>query len=246
MIVDADKIISDTLKVFFKSEAQQKKFSSITEFVSEQEYRDLHKEFLTPLAIKIDCDLFSKEINTFSNYFEQWGNEHTHLPRYGLALVNQDGMLKSKDPINGSLYEWNMRYPDTPIIESDCRVPTPVMKMESLKPLQPFSDQWYRSNIFKWGKDAEFKPHIDSVVPSPWLRLWGTSDAANTEVRCWDPVTKKMKTLEGIETGRVYLIDTSLVHDAISHSEVYQFFLSVRPTAVNIIKDLTWHHSAIL
>jgi hypothetical protein len=246
MIVDADKIISDTLKVFFKSEAQQKKFAGLTDFVNAEEYASLHTQFLTPLNIKIDCDLFLREIKAFSNYFEQWGNEHTHLPRYGLALVNRDGMLRSKDPINGSLYEWNAKNPDNPIIESDCRVPTPVMTLESLKALNCFDGSWYRSNIFKWGKDAEFKPHIDAIVPSPWLRLWGTTDAENTEVRCWDPLTKEMKRVTGIETGRIYLIDTSKVHDAISHSEVYQFFLSVRPSAVNIIKDLTWHHSTIL
>lgn len=246
MIVDAEKIISDTINVFFKSEAQHKKFSSLTEFVSIEEYNKLHTSFLNPLNIKIDCNLFLKEIRTFSNYFEQWGTEHTHLPRYGLALVNQDGMLKSKDPINGSLYEWNMRYPDNPIIESDCRAPTPVMKLESLKPLNCFHDKWYRSNIFKWGENAEFKPHIDAIVPSPWLRLWGTTDAENTEVRCWDPVTREMKSITGIESGRIYLIDTSQVHDAVSHSEVYQFFLSVQPNAVNTIKELTWHHSTIL
>jgi hypothetical protein len=155
-------------------------------------------------------------------------------------------MLKSKDPINGSLYEWNMRYPDLPIIESDCRVPTPVMTMESLRPLRCFDGQWYRSNIFKWGEGAEFKPHIDAILPSPWLRLWGTSDAENTNVRCWDAQTRTMKTVSGIESGRIYLIDTSQVHDATSCKEVYQFFLSVRPSAVNIIKDLSWRHSTIL
>ncbi len=47
-----------------------------------------------------------------------------------------------------------------------------------------------------------------------------------------------MKSITGIESGRLYLIDTSQVHDAVSHDEVYQFFLSVSPTALNIIKEL--------
>jgi len=238
MIIDAEKIISDTLKVFFNTEEQKKKFNEINEYVTEEEYKKLHKNFLVPLDIKIDCDLFSNEIVEYSNFFEQWGTEHIHLPRYGLALVNQDGILKSKDPINGSLYEWNVRHPTNPIIESDCKIPTLVMTMSSLKPLECFNQYWFRSNIFKWGEGAEFKPHIDSIIPSPWLRLWGTTDAENTEVRCWDPETKKMKTISGIESGRIYLIDTSQVHDAISHKEVYQFFLSVSPKALNIVKEL--------
>jgi hypothetical protein len=69
MIIDADKIVSDTLKVFFKSEVQQKKFSTLTEHVNEKEYKELHTQFLNPLDIKIDCDLFLSEIKTFSNYF---------------------------------------------------------------------------------------------------------------------------------------------------------------------------------
>ncbi len=238
MIVDADKIVSDTLSVFFKSEIQRKKFSELTEFVSEEDYREIHSKFLVPLNVKIDCDLFLKEITQYSDFFEQWGTEHTHLPRYGIALVNQDGTLKSKDPINGSLYEWNVRYPNSPIIESDCKTSTPVMNLDSLTPLKCFDGYWFRSNIFKWGQGAEFKPHIDSIIPSPWLRLWGTTDAENTEVRCWNPKTKTMKSITGIESGRLYLIDTSQVHDAVSHDEVYQFFLSVSPTALNIIKEL--------
>jgi len=238
MIVDAEKIISDTLKVFFNTNEQKKKFSELTDYVTEEEYKKLHKDFLVPLTTKIDCDLFLKEIAEYSNFFEQWGTEHTHLPRYGLALVNQDGILKSNDPINGSLYEWNVRHPDIPIIESDCKTPTPVMSLTSLKPLSDFDKYWFRSNIFKWGAGAEFKPHIDSIIPSPWLRLWGTTHAESTEVRCWDSKTKTMKSITGLESGRIYLIDTSQVHDAISHEEVYQFFLSVSPKALNIVKEL--------
>jgi len=241
MIVDAEKIISDTVKVFFSSEEQKKKFSELDQFISIEEYNKIHTDFLVPLDIKIDCELFLQEIKNYDNLFEQWGNEHTHLPRYGLALVNLDGKLKTKDPINGSLYEWNVKNSSNPIIESDCKIPTPVMNMQSLKPLEHFNNYWFRSNILKWGNTAEFKPHIDSIVPSPWLRLWGTTDADNTEVRFWDHQTKTMKAIQGIESGRIYLIDTSKVHDAVSRKEVYQFFLSVSPAALNIVKELICH-----
>jgi hypothetical protein len=95
--------------VFFQSEFQRKKYSQIKKFVSDADYLSLHTEFLTPLDIKIDVDLFHEEIVKFNSHFEQWGSEHTHLPRSGIALVNQDGILKNQDPINGSLYEWNKK-----------------------------------------------------------------------------------------------------------------------------------------
>jgi len=239
MIVDTEKIISDTLAVFSKSEAQKKKFSEIKSYVSKEDYKILHKDFLTPLPIKIDCKLFFKEIEQYSRHFEQWGTEHTHLPRFGLALVNQDGVLKKQDPINGSLYEWNVKYPDNPIIESDCLVPTEVMTLESLKVLNVFEGHWCRSNIFKWNNSAEFKPHIDTVVPSPWIRLWATTDPDYIDVRYANSQGELVK-VKDIEAGRLYIIDTSIVHDAISYSdEVYQFFLSTLPSAINILKDMT-------
>lgn len=238
MIVDTEKIITDTLKVFSQSSAQQKKFAEITSYVNEKDYKFLHKNFLTALPIKIDCDLFLKEITDYQKYFEQWGTQHTHLPRYGLALVNQDGVLKNNDPINGSLYEWNLKYPNNPIIESDCLVPTKVMNLKSLKVLSVFNGHWCRSNIFKWNNSAEFKPHIDTIVPSPWIRLWATTDSNKLDVRFANSRGEMIK-VDNIEPGRVYIIDTSLVHDAVCHSDdVYQFFLSTLPSSINILKDM--------
>jgi hypothetical protein len=237
-MIDAEKIISDTLEIFNRSPAQQKKFADIKSFISKDQYKQLHKSFLTPLLIKIDCDLFVKEIDQYLEYFEQWGTQHTHLPRYGLALVNQDGILKKQDPVNGSLYEWNEKYPSNPLIESDCRIPTEVMALKSLEPLSVFDTKWYRSNILKWGDGAEFKPHIDTVIPSPWFRLWGTTDSNNTTIRFWDEKTQSMKNFTDIERGRIYLIDTSIVHDAYSTGNVYQFFLSLDPASSKILKSL--------
>jgi hypothetical protein len=239
MIVDTEKIIADTLEVFSRSSAQKKKFLEIKNYVSNSDYSELHQSFLTPTSIKIDCDQFLKEIDHYSNDFEQWGTQHTHLPRYGLALVNQDGKIKKKDPVNGSLYEWNVRFPDNPIIENDCLVPTEVMQLSSLSPLSIFDGHWCRSNIFKWHSRADFKPHIDTVVPSPWIRLWGTTNPKSLEVR-YDNGSGELILADNIQAGRIYIIDTSLVHDAVSlDNTVYQFFLSVLPSSINILKELT-------
>lgn len=238
MIVDTEKIITDTLKVFNQSLAQQKKFAQISSYVCEQDYKFLHKNFLTKLPIKIDCDLFLKEIINYQKNFEQWGTQHTHLPRYGLALVNQDGVLKNNDPINGSLYEWNLKYPNNPIIESDCLMSTEVMNLKSLEVLSKFNGHWCRSNIFKWNNSAEFKPHIDTVVPSPWIRLWATTDSNKLDVRFANSRGEMIK-VDDIESGRIYIIDTSVVHDAVCHrDDVYQFFLSTLPSSINILKDM--------
>lgn len=240
MKVNTEKIILDTVAVFNKSSAQKSKFNSIKSFVSLDDYKEIHKTFLNPLPLKINCKLFLDEIKKYSDNFQQWGTQHTHLPRYGLALVNQDGLIKKNDPINGSLYEWNLKYPDNPIIESDCLVPTEVMALESLKPLNIFQGHWCRSNIFKWNSSAEFKPHIDTILPSPWIRLWATTNSENLDVRYADDEGNLIK-IDKIENGRIYIIDTSLVHDATCYKDsAYQLFLSVLPSAINILKELSW------
>jgi hypothetical protein len=239
MIIDTEKIVQDTLKVFNNSSEQKNKFNSLKFHVFPEDYYKIHRKFLTPTSIKINSDLFKEEIQQYSDHFEQWGNQHTHLPRYGLALVNQDGMLKNKDPINGSLYEWNNLYPDSPIIETDCLCPTSVMNLKSLDPLKQLDGHWCRSNILKWHSQAEFKPHIDAVIPTPWIRLWGTTDADDLDIR-YDNGNHELVKFEGIESGRIYIIDTTLVHDAVSRGDdVYQFFLSVLPSAINILKEIT-------
>jgi hypothetical protein len=240
MIVDTEKIISDTLSVFNKSKAQEKKFLEITSYISDEDYKNIHKSFLTPTNIKIDCDKFLKEIKIYDCHFEQWGTQHTHLPRYGLALVNQDGELKKQDPVNGSLYEWNVKFPENPIIETDCRVPTEILQLSSLQPLSIFNRHWCRSNILKWLSTAEFKPHIDTILPSPWIRMWGTTDSDNLNIRYANRQGELLK-VENIERGRIYIIDTSIVHDACCYNkEVYQFFLSTLPSAISILKSIIY------
>jgi hypothetical protein len=241
MKVDSLKIIADTLQVFSRSTAQKEKFSKITEYVSIKDYSELHSSFLTPTTIKINSDQFLKEIVIYDSYFEQWGTQHLDLPRYGLALVNLDGILKKHDPINGSLYEWNVNFPDRPIIESDCLIPTPVMELQSLEPLHIFKGHWCRSNILKWAQSADFKPHIDTIIPSPWIRLWGTTNPENVDVR-YDNGQGELIKVENIEAGRIYIIDTSIVHTASSaNGSTHQFFLSVLPSAINMLKELQCH-----
>jgi hypothetical protein len=200
-------------------------------------YQHLHRSFLTSTTLKIDVELFKSEIKSFSDYFFQWGKHHAELPRYGAALVNQDGILhNNSDPINGSLYEWNSLNPDHSIIESDCQMPTEIMNLPSLSSLDIFRDCWYRSNILKWNKGARFLPHIDNLLPAPWIRLWGTT-SSNISLRYWNNV--EMIEVKNIVPGQIYIIDTSLVHDAESfEDDVYQFFLCVSTGAYDLLERL--------
>jgi hypothetical protein len=233
-MLDADKIVQNTLELF-KDEV-----SKIKNFVSVEDYAELHPQPLTPTSIKVDVEIFLKDIERYQDYFMQWGKHHSHLPRYGLALVNLDGVLDAvNDPTNGSLYEWNSHNPDNKILECDCTSTTEVMDMPSLKDLAVFDKHWCRSNILKWDTGAEFVPHIDNGIPAPWLRLWGTTDSVNLDLRFYNKETKQMELVTDIEPGRIYIIDTSIVHDAKGNADnIYQFFLSVLPSAVNTLKEL--------
>jgi len=237
MKIDAQKIIDETIAVFEKSGATE--IYKRAPLVKDEDYQRLHPQFLTPLNIKIDCDLFNKEIKQYNDYFEQWGTDHQHLPRYGLALVNQDGILKSKDPVNGSLMAWNRDHLEQPLIETDCVKKTEVMNMMSLSPLRIFNGHWCRSNVLKWNAGAFFFPHIDTMVPSMWFRLWATT-SPDIVVRYYNNVTKELEEVTNIELGRIYIIDTSLVHDARSvNNDTYQLFLSLLPSAKTLLKNTT-------
>lgn len=237
MKIDSSKIIRDTLNDFTTSQYQKHKFSNLKSHVGEDDYFALHRLFLTPTNIKIDTKKFLVEIQHYDRWFQQWGTQHIDTPRYGLALVNQTGQLIDNDPINGSLHEWNKNYPDNPLIETDCTKMTEVMKLKSLEPLRILDKHWCRSNILKWNQGAHFKPHIDTVLPSPWLRFWATTDTENFIIR-YDDGSGNLQVFEDIEPGRLYLIDTHVVHDAHSYADnVYQLFLSTLPSAIDILKD---------
>lgn len=234
MKIDSDKIINETIAAFEYSGAANL-YRKCTDVVDAVSYKQLHPTPLTPLNIKIDAEAFNNEIKQWSSAFEQWGNNHTHLPRYGAALVNKDGTLLKDDPTNGSLMAWNQTHATDPLIETDCCTPTAIMSLPSLTSLSVFNEFWCRSNVLKWDKDAMFVPHIDTIVPSMWIRLWATM-SPNVVVRFAQNGELVPATFE---VGRVYIIDTSLVHDAFATDDtVYQLFLSVVPNATTILQTL--------
>jgi len=233
-MLNVTQIINNTVKDF---QNNTHKFNYL-ETIDNRDYISLHTKPLVPLDIKIDCNLFLKEIEKFDRHFQKWGN-HTDLPnRFGISLVNADGNFIDNDPINGSLHIWNRDNPGIPLIETDFKIPTPLMDIDSLRSLQIFNNYWCRSNILKWYKDAEFKPHIDTFLPSPWFRLWGTTDSNSMELIFYNADNQPIN-IDPIESGRIYLINTSLVHYArCVNNTMYQFFLSVSPKAYTKLLQL--------
>lgn len=231
--VDTEEVIQQTIKVFQKSTAFEKIKSY--KVVPEKQFDYLHESFLTPTQLKISVNDFQKEIVEFNDYFEPWGIDSGDDRRQGLALVNQDGILKQNDPINGSLMEYNLKT-GIPLLEVDCQTKTTAFDIDSLKPLQQLDKTWYRSNILKWKEGAKFVPHIDSLKPAYWIRLWATDNPDNIILRYWND--NNVHTEENIEPGRIYIIDTTLVHDAVATGDSYQFFLSVAPDQIKNLKEI--------
>ena len=198
-------------------------------YLEEDEFKKYHPIPLQPLDIQIDCEQFLKEIEQFE--FKRWGNRYLELPRYGLPLVNSNGSMDNTiEPTVGSLAHWNEDFPNSPHMETDFTVLTPAMGIPSLDPLRVFDGHWTRSNILKWEAGGEFKPHIDTTFPALWFRLWGTTDPSTIELGFANN-TNNFDIVKNIEAGRLYLIDTSVVHIARATGLNYQFFLSLNINA---------------
>jgi hypothetical protein len=232
MIINSKEIIERSKEIFLSDKIQADRYYN-SKSVSVKDYDSLHTSFLTPLDITFDPKSVEGYINSYRMWFQRWGN--TTQERYGIALVNKDGKLRKTDPVNMSLQEWNQNNPDNVLMEMDCVKPTELMNGICFNSLKVFDKHWCRSNILIWKNDAHFLPHIDAIKPTPWLRLWGCTNN-NVELRY--AVNDELVKVKNIEPGRLYLIDTTRVHDARNLSDTsMQLFLSVLPSAYNIIKS---------
>lgn len=232
MYINCNEIIQKSKQVFLSDTETSTRYYN-SPCVSESNYNKLHKQFLTPLDITFYTKDVYSYIMTYKQYFQKWGN--TDQERYGIALVNQDGKLKHTDPVNMSLQEWNMNNPLNKILETDCLVKTELLNSMCFEPLRVFDGHWCRSNMLIWSGDAHFLPHIDAIKPTPWLRLWGCTDY-NVSLRY--AIDNKLVEVKNIEPGRLYLIDTTKVHDARNLNDTsMQLFLSVLPSAYKIIES---------
>lgn len=204
--------------------------------ISVAEYYKLHRDYITPLDLKIDVAQFTAEIERYRSYFRQWGNQYTHWPRLGVPLVNLTGSLDDNpDPSCYPLHQWNLEFPKNVYWDPDFTTPTEIFDLPSLSPIHPFREYMVRSNILLWHNQARFLPHVD-ITPGKidHVRLWGTT--ADPEIY---ELTWKDHRVTDFEPGRLYLIDTIKRHGAVAHADnVYTFFLSMNLQAIPILEKL--------
>jgi hypothetical protein len=172
--------------------------------MNEKDYVSLHKQNLKPIDIKIDVDLFLQEIVQYKNKFNVWGDKFHEFGRFGLPLINMNGLINNKaEPSCWPLDRWNfvnLGYNDTPedftkfytgpfnmntmVNETDFITRTEVMDLSSLKVLESIEKYMIRSCILKFNTLGHFKPHVDTWKDKcSWLRLWGTTHPESVKLR---------------------------------------------------------------
>ena len=110
---------------------------------------------------------------------------------------------------------------------------------KSIKSLQYYMNEFYeyhyRTCILWWEMEQGFVPHVDTAVPAPQIRLWGTNDPENYIFSFWDG--EKYVREENVERGRLYLCDTSIKHVATAQANnVYTFFFALHPNSYDLVK----------
>jgi hypothetical protein len=204
-------------------------------------YWELHKDFLTPTSLSIDLDNFYNCINIYKNYFKPWGNNRPELNdiRLGLPLVNLHGKYDDLDDVSiGPLDQYNKANLENPLLENDFTVPTEILDHNCFNHLNIIKDYMCRSSILYWKNGANFLPHYDVLVPTVNLRLWGTNDPTSVSLRVQRD-GKMVEVAHTAEPGRLYLIETSTIHDAACvGDQVYQFFLALNIFSYDTIKGL--------
>jgi len=221
------------------------------EKLSHSEYQKLHPVNLQPLDIMFDIDLFEEQMKQYRLAFRQWGEKHTDLKRYGLPLVNSNGSLHNNpeltcipiDQTNDKLL------PEGKFIsDNHFNVPTEALNLSCFDVIESFKPYMIRSCILHWMKDAKFYTHTDLYMPAPFLRLWGTTKPDGMQFR-FDKRRQSCHTRqienydyelvaeENVEAGRLYLVDSFVIHDAFAtDDDVYQFFIALTVNSIDEIK----------
>lgn len=204
------------------------------------DYWAIHKNFLTPTSIQIDLDQFNMCMDKYRDHFKPWGNNRPELNdiRRGLPLVNMHGKYDDPNDISiGPLDQYNKSNPDVPYLENDFVTRTEILNDPAFSSLDRLTAYLCRSSILHWYKGANFLPHYDVLVPTVNLRLWGTNNPSNISLR-YQSGDDMIEVADTVEAGRLYLIETSTIHDASCISnEVYQFFMALNIDSYETLKE---------
>jgi len=123
------------------------------------------------------------------------------------------------------------------MLENDFKTPTDILNLQCFDVLKSLRKYMVRSSILYWKKGANFDPHWDVILPTVNLRLWGTSDPSNIQLRYKN--NEEMIVCEDVEPGRLYLIETSTIHDATClQDDGYQFFIALNVNSYETLKGM--------
>lgn len=221
--------------------------------LTEKDYIDFHPHVLQKTNMCFDINLFNTCMEKYSLAFKTWGREKQHMLRYGLPLVNENGsLLNNPDPVCYPLDEWNRDNPNDRLLDRDFTTQTEVLSQPAFDILSPVKQYMLRSAILRWDEESFFWPHVDTWFPSPIVRLWGTTDPANVKIQFdkqrrradkprnvgkMNPDVEDFNDFE-IEPGRLYVIDTSIIHAArtCTNKIGYQFFIALHTDCLEDLK----------
>lgn len=217
-------------------------------------YIEFHPTELQKTSMKFDVTAFHDIMKTYSLAFKTWGREKQHMQRYGLPLVNQNGnLLNNPEPVCFPLDEWNRNNPYDKLQDIDFTTPTEVLNHSVFDILDPIKKHMVRSAILRWDAETFFWPHTDTVLPSSIVRLWGTLNPDNVKIQfdkdrrrselpkdvpSMKPQVEDFTEFE-IEAGRLYVIDTNIIHAAKSCSDKisYQFFIALHTDCLEDLRQ---------
>jgi len=201
-------------------------------------YWNLHTDFLVPTIFKIDVEEFEADMWQEKNRFLPWGTNRPELNeiRQGMPLVNYDGRLSDNDISIGPLDHHNKDNPDNCLLECDFVEPTALLNLRCFDTIKRIKSYMCRSSVLYWKEGANFLPHFDVILPTVNLRLWGTNNPNNVSLRY--KKDDEMIRCENVEAGRLYLIETSTIHDATCiNNDVYQFFFGLNIDSYPLLKE---------
>lgn len=205
------------------------------------DYNALHTSHLIPTNIKIDVELFRNTMTKYDQFFRDWSKNRPEMLgiRQGLPLVNLTG--NHDDVIDhsiGPLDYYNNNHPDNQLHEADITTPTEILAESCFDPLDDIKPYLVRSSILKWHPGANFVPHVDLGVPTAHFRLWGTDNPESIKVR-FENENSQFVEIENVEPGRLYIIDTAKLHDAVCIGTMgYQFFIAVMATSYDLLNRI--------
>ena len=226
--------------------------------ISIEDYDKIHTNVINPLNLYIDVDKFHVAMDKYKYAFRSWGERKKHFLRYGLPLVNKEGnMYNNPEPTCYPLDEWIEGMSPEEIdrnLDRSFTVPTEALgdpAFDSIDIVKPFM---LRSCILRWDEPSFFYPHSDTWIPSPILRLWGTSEPEVVKIQ-FDKQRRRVRPTQvsklddvevedfvefEIEPGRLYLMDTSTIHAARSlvDRSTYQFFIALHSDSYSVVDNL--------